>query len=181
VSYSPSGYSITSHQDIEKGEEVYISYGNHSNDFLLVEYGFILADGTNCWDQISLDELLCPLVGEGKRRVLEEEGFWGRYVLDGEEVCYRTQVVLGMLCMPVNKWRRALKLGFEGVSDGCRREMDEVLRRVLGEYRRVVDGKILEVEGLNVGTEGQRGTLGRRWKQIHKMMSDAIRRIESKS
>ena len=181
VSYSPSGYSITANQDIEEGQEVYISYGNHSNDFLLVEYGFILADGTNCWDQIALDELLCPLLDGEKRVVLEEEGFWGRYVLDGETVCYRTQVVLGMMCMPINKWRRALAQGFDGVDERCQREMEAVLGAVLGEYKTVVEGKIVEVDRLGVGMEGQEKTLARRWRQIHKMVSDAIRRIESKN
>ena len=181
VSYSPSGYSITANQDIEEGQEVYISYGNHSNDFLLVEYGFILADGTNCWDQIALDELLYPLLDGEKRVVLEEEGFWGRYVLDGETVCYRTQVVLGMMCMPINKWRRALAQGFDGVDERCQREMEAVLGAVLGEYKTVVEGKIVEVDRLGVGMEGQEKTLARRWRQIHKMVSDAIRRIESKN
>ena len=59
VTFSPSGYKICTDRQIEKGEEIYISYGNHSNDFLLAEYGFILDE--NKWDEISLDELILPL------------------------------------------------------------------------------------------------------------------------
>ncbi len=44
VLFSSSGYTITTPAKIKQGEEVYISYGNHSNDFLLTEYGFILPE-----------------------------------------------------------------------------------------------------------------------------------------
>ena len=60
VTFSPSGYTICADRDIAPGEEVSISYGNHSNDFLLAEYGFILAE--NRWDEIRLDDILIELI-----------------------------------------------------------------------------------------------------------------------
>lgn len=38
--YADDGYTFTANQDISAGDEICISYGEHSNDFLLAEYGF---------------------------------------------------------------------------------------------------------------------------------------------
>lgn len=50
VEYGPIGFKISSDRVYEKDEEIYISYGSHSNDFLLVEYRFILLE--NKWDEL---------------------------------------------------------------------------------------------------------------------------------
>ncbi|KAG0650498.1 Ribosomal lysine N-methyltransferase 2 [Hyphodiscus hymeniophilus] len=47
--FSSQGYSIAASCSISKGDEIYISYGNHSNDFLLAEYGFSME--SNKWDE----------------------------------------------------------------------------------------------------------------------------------
>lgn len=110
VHFTPNGYTISSSSPIEKGEELYISYGNHSNDFLLTEYGFILP--SNVWDEISLDPFILPLLYAKQKETLKEAGFLGKYVLDSKTVCYRTQVALRLLCVPERRWTGFLK-GFD--------------------------------------------------------------------
>lgn len=44
VEFNHKGFTIYADKTYEKGEELYISYGSHSNDFLLVEYGFTLKE-----------------------------------------------------------------------------------------------------------------------------------------
>ncbi|KAH7342382.1 hypothetical protein BKA65DRAFT_503985, partial [Rhexocercosporidium sp. MPI-PUGE-AT-0058] len=117
VNFSADGYTITTSVPIKKGEEVYISYGNHSNDFLLAEYGFILAGDTNQWDEVELDCYVLGLLSADKKEVLEEEGFLGNYVLDRETVCYRTQVALRLACLPVGQWRRFVAGSDDGEKD----------------------------------------------------------------
>jgi hypothetical protein len=176
VTFSPSGYKICADRDIEMGEEVYISYGSHSNDFLLVEYGFILAK--NRWDQISLDEIILPLFSEEQKERLREEGFLGKYVLDKETTCYRTQVALKLLCTPVNKWQHLLANGLEG-EEKYQKKADRILLEGLKPYLESVEEKIKLVGILDSGLESQRDTLTRRWKQVHQLLAAAISRIEN--
>ncbi|KAF4630581.1 hypothetical protein G7Y89_g7550 [Cudoniella acicularis] len=117
VSFSATGYEITTEKHIPKGAEIYISYGNHSNDFLLAEYGFILPSGTNDWDEISLDAYIIPLFSPTQKKHLEDHGFLGKYVLDKETVCYRAQVALRILCVGLRKWERFVE-GYGVASDG---------------------------------------------------------------
>ncbi|KAE9372392.1 SET domain-containing protein [Stipitochalara longipes BDJ] len=181
ASFSPSGYTISTPVKIKKGEEVYISYGNHSNDFLLTEYGFILSEegGGNQWDEVPLDAYIVPLFSAKQKERLEERGFFGKYVLDRTDVCYRTQVALRILVLPVKKWERFV----DGMEDGEKEQgaVDKVLGKVLREFGLEAKEKIEEVEGLDedMGMEYQRDMLRRRWAQIERLIQAAIDRIQA--
>jgi hypothetical protein len=177
VSSSFSGYKITSSVPIAKGKEIYISYGNHSNDFLLAEYGFILDDDENQWDEIPLDEYILPLFSSAQKDNLKDAGFLGKYVLDTKEVCYRTQTSLRILCMPVGRWQRIA----EGFEDGekYQGEVNTILCKSLKKYQKDVQKSAKQVAALGEGLPEQTQTLGRRWRQIDLLLQTAIDRIQS--
>lgn len=62
VAFSPTAFTITTTRPYNEGEEVYICYGNHSNDFLLVEYGFLFDE--NVWDEVCIDDAILPLLDQ---------------------------------------------------------------------------------------------------------------------
>ncbi len=95
VEYGPKGFKISSDRVYERDDEIYISYGSHSNDFLLAEYGFILPG--NKWDEIQLDHILLAELSTRQRYQLEELGFLGKYALDHGTVCHRTHVALRLI------------------------------------------------------------------------------------
>ncbi|KAH8812585.1 hypothetical protein F5884DRAFT_785858 [Xylogone sp. PMI_703] len=176
VTYSPSGYQICAERNIKKGEEVFISYGNHSNDFLLAEYGFILEE--NKWDEIHLDEVILPLFSEEQKLDLKQANFLGKYVLSKETVCYRTQVALRLLCMSSNKWQRLVTLGLAD-SDEHQAAVNEILLKALKAYLDIVDEKIKHIGDVQYGLDSQKEVLDRRWKQIYLLLTLGIKRIES--
>lgn len=179
-------YSFRTRRAYEKGEEVHISYGSHSNDFLLAEYGFVLA--RNRWDEICLDEALLPALSRRQREDLEDVGFLGNYVIDDDTVCHRTQVALRLLLtglhdgLAMDEWRRFVN----GLDDGERSQprVDAVLVPLLEEYSSRVADKIEEVEGLkfNPGSqaldESRRDLLLRRWEQISNLVGQTIKRLK---
>lgn len=52
-----------------------MSYGGHSNDFLLIHYGFTLE--CNELDFVFLDDLLLNLLDETQKGILKTHGFLG--------------------------------------------------------------------------------------------------------
>ncbi|KOS23266.1 Ribosomal N-lysine methyltransferase set11 [Escovopsis weberi] len=66
---SEGGYLVTTDKAYKKGEEVFITYGSHPNDYMLVEYGFILDH--NKHDEVHLDDIIMPKLDEGQRVELE--------------------------------------------------------------------------------------------------------------
>ncbi|KAK0127103.1 hypothetical protein ONS96_006661 [Cadophora gregata f. sp. sojae] len=177
VGFSVDGYTVTSSVPIKKGEEIYISYGHHSNDFLLTEYGFILAGDANKWDEVDLDAYVLGLLNADKKEILKEEGFLGNYVLDQETVCYRTQVALRLACLPIGKWRSFVS----GLDDGEKDQskVDQVLLKLLQKHQNDVLEKMRSVRKLDEGKPDQRDTLEKRWQQIGALLQRAIDRIQS--
>ncbi|RDW63823.1 SET protein [Coleophoma crateriformis] len=170
---SSAGYEVVTDKPIEKGAEVHISYGSHSNDFLLAEYGFILEE--NKWDHVKLDEYIIPMLSTAQKEDLEEKGFLGEYTLDKETICYRTEVALRIICLPRGKWNRFVN----GLDDG-EKDQPTVNKQLLGilESYQVDASKVIKsIQSLSVGLDCQRVTLQRRWTQIMNLLQGAIQRM----
>lgn len=176
VAFTPAGFDVTAERGYAEGEEVCICYGKHSNDFLLVEYGFVL--GENKWDEVCLDDAVLPELGDERREVLEERGFLGGYVLDAGTVCYRTQVALRLMCVPVGEWEGLVEEGEDG-GEVVQREVNRLLVGILRRYRGTVEETIQELEVLEVGHPEQREVLVTRWQQIRGLIDLTIKRLES--
>ena len=167
------GYEILADKTIQEGEEIYISYGCHSNDFLLAEYGFILDE--NKWDEISLDPFILPLLSENQKEQLEEAGYLGKYVLDQDDVCYRTQVTLRVLCLPTSKWQSFLN-GFDDEKADVA-AVNQTLKNVIQSYLDQVDKSLQRLHSLDIGLPSQRETLSRRWQQIRLLLENKMKEL----
>lgn len=177
VSFDAHCFTITADRDYKEGEEVYICYGNHGNDFLLVEYGFVMEK--NRWDEVCLDGALLEELTERQKEMLEEKGFGGGYVLDRETVCYRTQVAVRCMCCGEEEWRRFVEEGKEDDEELMQKRVDERLVGILKKYRGRVGDKLQEVGRLDVGEACQREVLGLRWRQIDELVKVTIERLET--
>ncbi|KAF6837971.1 SET domain-containing protein [Colletotrichum musicola] len=177
VAFDTTSFTIRADRDYDAGEEIHICYGRHSNDFLLVEYGFVMGEGENEWDEASLDEALLPRLGAAHRRRLEERGFLGKYVVDAETVCYRTQAALRTLVLPARRWARFVD-GFED-GEAEQAEVDALLRDVLSAYDREIAEKIETVSKSGEGEEFQRSMLVGRWRQIQNLVRATIQKLKT--
>ncbi|KAG7048963.1 SET domain-containing protein [Colletotrichum scovillei] len=177
VAFDKHSFTIKADRAYAAGEEIHICYGRHSNDFLLVEYGFVMNQGENEWDEVCIDDLLLPRLGAAHRRRLEERGFLGNYVIDAETVCYRTQVALRTLVLPARRWAQFV----DGFSDGEAEqpEVDALLREMLSAYNEEIESKIETVRGLDEGQQFQRDMVVARWKQIQLLVRGTIDKLKA--
>ncbi|KAI1334695.1 SET domain-containing protein [Xylariaceae sp. FL0016] len=174
VAFDHAGFAIKALQPYDAGEEVKICYGRHGCDFLLAEYGFVMEG--NRWDEVGLDDIVVPRLSERQREMSEEADFLGKYVLDRDTVCYRTQVALRLLCCGSRQWRRFL----DGVDDGesSQAAVDELLGKMLKQYQVDIEGKMQEIEELKVGETAQKEILLARWKQIQELLEAQTSRLD---
>ncbi|KAH6620202.1 hypothetical protein C7974DRAFT_399107 [Boeremia exigua] len=193
-----NGYSVTADRAYKAGEEVFVSYGAHTNDFLLAEYGFILE--RNMRDAIPLDHIIIPQLDKEQTQALKEDGFYGNYTLfspGGEEIiCHRTQAVLRLVVLDSKRYS-----AFVGGDDDGDREKGRLhgyLVGLLTKYSRQVMDIMEEAEGLKTNAVdkekrrsvskssivapsiriGQKDTLVMRWKQIRDIVNGAIEELQ---
>ncbi|KAL1875148.1 hypothetical protein VTK73DRAFT_10285 [Phialemonium thermophilum] len=178
VAFDARSFTIQTRRGYAEGEEVFICYGRHSNDFLLAEYGFVPPAGTNRWDEVGLDEVVLPRLSPAHCRSLNERGFLGNYKLDKEAeeaCCFRTQVALRILCMPLDDWGRFV----DGLDDGQAEQpaVDRLLVSVLQDLHDAAVRKVSELERSNTGGTSQREMLLQRWEQIDAAVTAVLRRL----
>ncbi|KAI0870769.1 SET domain-containing protein [Hypoxylon argillaceum] len=177
AAFGGDGFAFRATRAYKAGDEVRICYGRHGGDFLLVEYGFVMCP--NCWDEVALDEVVLERFDEGQRERLEEAGFLGRYVLDAETVCHRTQVALRLLCCKVGEWMRFVNGSDDGeASQGA---VDALLLELLREYAARVDGMVERVRLVEVRDELQRNLLLERWAQTRVLLDTRIASLEQET
>jgi hypothetical protein len=188
------GYGVTADREYKAGEEVFVSYGSHTNDFLLAEYGFILDINHN--DSIPLDHLLLPLLNKTQADALKEDGFHSSYTLFAKEptICHRTQAVLRLLLLDNRRYSSFIGGDDDGVGEQGR--VNDYLVEILTKYSRQIIEILEELEGVetearagkkhatrqstNTFTQkstikaGHKDVLLRRWKQIRDLVNTAV-------
>lgn len=102
-SFKKSGYGIGQFnikcgeiQYSKKGEEIFLNYGAHSNEFLLNEYGFI-ADN-NEWNFIDISSEVEKMITHSQDiDFLKEYDYWSGYTIDYNDVSFRTNVAIALV------------------------------------------------------------------------------------
>lgn len=175
VFFSKDGFKVVTNRAYEKEEEIYISYGNHSNDFLLTEYGFIMSN--NVWDEVKLDDVILRELSDSRKENLKHAGFLGNYVLDKGAICHRTQTALRTLCMPTRQWQQFVS----GMNDGEQYQVkvNAILEKMLKSVLEEAEDKLNDIAKLEAGSAEQKGTLTARWRQIKVLVQKTLKRIEA--
>ena len=153
------GTSLTRLFSAAAGEEVLATYGAHSNDKLLVHYGFILSSDPsrpNSDDDIRLDHLILPQLDASLRAQLQDVGYLGSYALlpASNELCFKTQVAIRAILQTCNEWEYFVACG-EDLTTDCTVDVEKFVEKLLREWRSTA------LMGC-----AHEGMLGLRWKQI---------------
>ncbi|KJK75307.1 hypothetical protein H634G_09325 [Metarhizium anisopliae BRIP 53293] len=173
VAFSPEAYTVTATRACARGDEVFLSYGEHSNDFLLAEYGFLLDD--NPWDTADLGAFVLSGLDAEQQAELRARGFDECVVGPGEQ-WHLPDGALDILGRHFagEPPRRAANGGRQGKPQK-ERVLAAVLTRFLDEIRDVKSA----IRAVTVGDDAQCATLLRRWDQIEALVKRAIRGVPS--
>ncbi|KAI5297678.1 hypothetical protein KEM55_004390, partial [Ascosphaera atra] len=127
---SPVDGSVNIDHCEAKGDEIFVSYGDHPNDFLWAEYGFFLDENPS--DLLYLDDIILQDLGEEEMDDLDQFQYLGNYQLFPSEVCYRTEMAACRTYMSSVDWSNyASGLSSRGVDD---KRTAKTVRRWIGKY-----------------------------------------------
>lgn len=139
------GFHVYTTTDYNAGDQMYLSYGPHSNSFLLCEYGFTIP--TNRWNDLDISEDIESIATEAQKQFLLDNGYWGDYTIsETSGLSYRTEIALAVLQEDNPRASRKLNAYILGVSEGqfYSRGSKRLLRDILLEFElKNVDGNDL--------------------------------------
>ncbi|KAK8204772.1 hypothetical protein IWZ00DRAFT_85305 [Phyllosticta capitalensis] len=175
VVHTKAGFTITSHRSYSPGEEIHVSYGAHTNEFLLVEYGFVL--DSNQWDDVRLDPVILPRLNAAQTTLLRDNGFLGDYALTRDECCHRTQVALRALLLPKGRVEGFLR----GLESGEKEQgqVDELLNECVEEYLNIVGE--MEEKARRLDDGDRKNVILKRWRRVREVLEASRKALEKET
>ncbi|PYH98747.1 ribosomal N-lysine methyltransferase [Aspergillus ellipticus CBS 707.79] len=174
VKFDGEKYVFRAVKKYEEGQEIYISYGSHPNDFLFTEYGFYLEE--NASETLYLDDLIFRDLSPALQEELDFHQYYGNYQLTADGVCYRTEIAASLTYMPLKDWQNYV-LGYstKGVNE---QKSETVIRGWIDAYIRESDKTIALLDKrLQDGAGNHQEMvkmLLRRWAQIKDLCNRAM-------
>ncbi|KAJ5594473.1 uncharacterized protein N7459_000681 [Penicillium hispanicum] len=175
VKFDENEYTLRATENYHEGEEVYMSYGSHPNDFLLAEYGFFLEKNES--DCIYLDDVVLRNIGKSEEEELWLHQYYGEYRATSEGVCYRTVMAACLKYMKEEDWRNYVLEGSAQGMDEAKTEaiIQDWLRIYAGEAETAIKaiGTAMESDAIVKAHRQKAETLLRRWRQIKDICESA--------
>lgn len=199
ASTTEDSYIFTAGKYYRAGEEVCISYGNLTNDELLVDYGFLLEH--NPHDKAYLDIFILDEL-KAHKDLLSKYNLWGDYVvISCKGICNRTRAIMFLLCCQeykdigikvfkdsrfshytLDQWGEYLKHPLLeddiNIKDSniakinIKAEMNKKLYNVVSKY---LEYKMMRVDKIAHEQDARRIVLKRRWGEIGSMIETLIK------
>ncbi|KAL4807604.1 hypothetical protein BDV18DRAFT_106062 [Aspergillus unguis] len=182
VHFDGKEYTFKASRQYEKGEEIYMSYGSHSNDFLLVEYGFYLEDNPS--DAVYLDGIILADLDAGQTKDLAEYDYFGNFELTSSGVGDSTIAAASIKYMSDPDWRNYVT----GVSERGfdKNKTADIIRGWIGIYLEECSIKTESLIRLSetISAESEREKLDSmldRWRQIRCLCQSAMSAISEQT
>lgn len=137
------GFQVYTSTAYNTNDQLYLSYGPHSNDFLLCEYGFVIPS-ENKWNDLDISDMIILLLKENQSEFLKANNYYGEYTINIESgVSFRTEVALATLQEPYPETSRKLQALVNGYSDGAvyQKNSNTLLKKILEKVIHECDNK----------------------------------------
>ncbi|RAH49862.1 ribosomal N-lysine methyltransferase, partial [Aspergillus brunneoviolaceus CBS 621.78] len=158
VIWTGENYLFKATRQYDQNEEIFMSYGSHSNDFLFVEYGFFLP--TNPSDSIYLDDIIFQDLTIEQKKDLIGQDLFGNFELTSQisTIPRNIQAAAALKTMSRRDWKLWItgrsRRGFSG------ERATEVVRGWIEVYRGECEAVIGRIEEAMIARDDLRGCVG---------------------
>ncbi|KAE8379225.1 SET domain-containing protein [Aspergillus bertholletiae] len=174
VKFDGEKYVFRATKHYDEGEEIYMSYGPHPNDFLFAEYGFYLDENES--ETLYLDDIILKDLSPLLQEELEFQQYYGNYQLTATGVCYRTEIAAYINYMPLEDWRNyALGYSTKGADE---KRSEAIIQGWIRSYLNEADTTITTLKEIGSSQADQKNQqrtkmLRKRWTQIRDLCAKA--------
>lgn len=158
-------YEIRTASRCRKHQEVFICYGPHDNQRLLLEYGFVSVRNPHACVPVSADMLVKFLPAADKQlhrkiTILKDHGFTGNLTFGWDGPSWRLLTALKLLCLEAERftsWKKVL-LG-EVISDTNEKTSLGVAQKICSDVIEETHAVLRKVSDMKEGTVSLRSQL----------------------
>ncbi|CAK7901362.1 ribosomal lysine N-methyltransferase 2 [[Candida] anglica] len=133
-----TGFQVFTGVSYKPGDQIFLSYGPHSNEFLLCEYGFMLNE--NKWNDLDVSSYILKALTAQQVSYLKENDYFGDYTINVDSgPSFRTEIALATMQEDQPSTSRKLQALVNGMTDGDAYELnskillDEIFKQVIKE------------------------------------------------
>ncbi|KNG85878.1 putative SET domain-containing protein [Aspergillus nomiae NRRL 13137] len=189
VKFDGEKYVFRATKHYDEGEEIYMSYGPHPNDFLFAEYGFYLDENES--ETLYLDDIILKDLGPSLQEELEFQQYYGQlrrcltytrsnYQLTATGVCYRTEIAACINYMSLEDWRNYV-LGYS-TKGADEKKSEAIIQGWIRAYSNEADTVITTLEEKGSSQTDQKDQqrakmLKKRWTQIRDLCAKASKAV----
>ncbi|KAL4783013.1 hypothetical protein BJX76DRAFT_270176 [Aspergillus varians] len=171
-------YIFRAVKSYEAGEEIFLSYGPHPNDFLFTEYGFYLDENES--EALYLDDIIFRDLSSSLQEELNLQQYFGDYQVTATGGCYRTEIAACIRYMSLEDWQNYV-LGYSTRGVDAKKSED-IIRGWIRTYIEEADLTLDELgnlESSRIGQEqqGKVQMLLKRWRQIKDLCGEAFEAV----
>ncbi|WLF81034.1 hypothetical protein PVL30_004828 [Lodderomyces elongisporus] len=151
------GFQITTTTAYKPGDQLYLSYGPHSNEFLLCEYGFVVTspEEENRWNDLDISSYLLPMFNANQIDCLKENDFYDNYTLNKDGPSFRTEVALAILQEQNPHDSRRFRAFLNGILDNTvyLRKSNTMLSKILTKIMQEAEQHQFVLENVKIGAD----------------------------
>ncbi|KAL4740216.1 hypothetical protein BDV11DRAFT_103888 [Aspergillus similis] len=177
VKFDGQEYVFRASKTFKTGDEIFMSYGPHPNDFLFAEYGFHLEENKS--EALYLDDIVLRELSSSQQEELHLQQYLGNYQVMATGVCYRTEIAACIIYMRPEDWQNYV-LGYS--TRGVDAKISEdIIKGWIRAYMEEADLNIHELENFRSSMEqrhqGKAQMLLKRWRQIKELCRIALKTV----
>ncbi|CRG82956.1 SET domain-containing protein 4 [Talaromyces islandicus] len=180
VEFDGEKYTFQATKSYEKGEEIYMSYGAHPNDLLLIEYGFFLQENES--DTLYLDDIIFRDLTTAEKEELIFQQYYGNYQITPESgPCFRTEVAASMKCMSRRAWQNYIQGRGNAAPNSVK--VNSIIRGWIEVYLKEASVTIENLEAM-LKAETVDSTISKikvlidRWNQIKHLCDETVSKLD---
>ncbi|KAG2736289.1 hypothetical protein G9P44_000379 [Scheffersomyces stipitis] len=176
-----TGFHVRTTTPYMPGDQLFLSYGPHCNEFLLCEYGFVIPHD-NKWNDLDISAYIIPLLKPQHVEFLKENDYFDKYTMTNEGISFRTEVVLATVQENSPSVSRRLQALLNGIGDGATFKshshvlLKEIIKKVLHECDQY---KHLEYnDDKDINTRERKKTIGILYKNRSEIANNILSTLE---
>ncbi|GME72805.1 unnamed protein product [[Candida] boidinii] len=148
------GYMVsTGTVKYKENDQIFFTYGSHSDNFLIMEYGFMLPTCSNKSNYLDMTHIINKLLNQQQIEFLKENHYFELHYATKEEISFTTEIALATLQdFKDGNCSRSLRGFIDGTYDGAKYTENNklLIKKIIAKLSRNTDNQLEKIKQIRL-------------------------------